>query len=88
MLSKCFRLTNADGRAFIRAWVLDPSLGGRVVRVIGERPGNFFNIIVAPFQAARRPFVISLPYKNTDCLPSFFGSVQHLEKTLNIKVDL
>lgn len=88
MLQKALTLTNEAGKAFINSWILNFSADGKtdIIAVFTPaKPSNFFYAVV---KAEKRPepFTISLPVAGSDCLPTFFGSLSHLEKMHGFKL--
>ena len=82
MLQKALTLTNEAGKAFINSWILNFSADGKadIIAVFTPaEPSNFFYAVV---KAEKRPepYSISLPFAGTNCLPTFFGSLDHLKK--------
>ena len=89
MLQDVLNLTNDAGRKFINAWIINgPNCWGaqNIIKMV-PGGGNFFYIVVKS-EKGRDNNTISLPNLGTDCLPTFFGSVAHLEKTLEVKLNL
>lgn len=84
MLSHAYNLTNAEGQKFINTWVLGYPVGGPAAIVdILNKEGNFFIAVVKHLQGYT---TISLPKADTDCLPTFYGSLQHLKKSLGVDI--
>ena len=84
MISTAYNLTNKEGKQFIDSWVLKYPLGGPAAIVdILNKEGNFFIVVVKHLQGYT---TISLPKANTDCLPTFYGSLGHLKKSLGVDI--
>lgn len=89
MLQKVLNLTNDAGRKFVNTWIINgPKCYGvqNIIKMLPE-DGNFFYIVVKPVKGGNC-YTVSLPNLETDCLPTFFGSVAHLEKTIGVKLNL
>lgn len=84
MLSRAYNLTNAAGQKFINTWVVNCPVSGpaQIVDIINKE-GNFFIAVVKHQQGFT---TLSLPKLNTDCLPTFYGSLQHLKKSLGVDI--
>ena len=84
MISTPCNLTNKEGKRFIDTWVLNYPLGGPAAIVdILNKEGNFFIAVVKSLQGYT---TISLPKANTDCLPTFYSSLDHLKKSLGVDI--